>query len=54
MEKKATYTPDEYNSQQTGNYKGLTLEQLMIFRAGSESIESQSPITKRANAVTKF
>jgi hypothetical protein len=41
--KKATYTPDEYNSQQTGNYKGLTLEQLMvsckrIIHTGSESM----------------
>ena len=43
MAKKITYTPDEYNSQQTGNYKGLTLQQLMvsckrIIHTGSESM----------------
>ena len=40
---KTTYTPDAYNSQQTGNYKGLTLEELMIsckkiIHTGSESM----------------
>jgi len=43
MAKKITYTPDEYNSQHTGNYKGLTLEQLMIsckriIHTGSENM----------------